>query len=112
MGRIAGEQADVVVVTDDNARAEDPAAIRRAILAGCPNGVEVADRRAAVRTAWERLSPGDVLVVAGRGDEAWQDLCGQRIPLDDRELLRDLIATASGGQDPSRERTPTRRPDR
>ncbi|MBS4730376.1 UDP-N-acetylmuramoyl-L-alanyl-D-glutamate--2,6-diaminopimelate ligase [Mycobacterium sp. SM1] len=101
MGRIAAELADLVVVTDDNPRGEDPAAIRRAILAGAAqaNGdaelVEIADRRAAIRHAVCWAQPGDVVLVTGKGHETGQSRGGQIRPFDDRlELAAALEARA------------------
>ncbi len=90
MGRIARELADVVVVTDDNARREDPAVIRRTILDACPGAVEVADRAKAVEAALADLSRGDVLVLAGRGDERVQEIGDVHVPRSDRDLLHEL----------------------
>lgn len=97
MGEIAAELADLVVVTDDNPRGEDPAAIRREILAGAAGGparvVEVADRRAAIEHAVAWAGPGDVVVIAGKGHETGQRSGGQTRPFDDRvELARALEA--------------------
>jgi UDP-N-acetylmuramoyl-L-alanyl-D-glutamate--2,6-diaminopimelate ligase len=91
MGRVAAELADLVVVTDDNPRDEDPAAIRAAIMAGAAGGpaqtVEIGDRREAIdyAVAWAR--PGDVVLIAGKGHEAGQTSHGQTRPFDDREEL-------------------------
>jgi UDP-N-acetylmuramoyl-L-alanyl-D-glutamate--2,6-diaminopimelate ligase len=99
MGGIAAELADLVVVTDDNPRGEDPAAIRREILAGAAevggaaDVVEIADRRAAIRHAVAWAGPGDVVVVAGKGHETGQRSAGQTRPFDDRvELAAALEA--------------------
>jgi UDP-N-acetylmuramoyl-L-alanyl-D-glutamate--2,6-diaminopimelate ligase len=93
MGRVAAELADLVVVTDDNPRDEEPAAIRTAILAGATAAgtaaqvVEIGDRREAIdhAVAWAR--PGDVVLIAGKGHEAGQTSHGQTRPFDDREEL-------------------------
>lgn len=99
MGAIAAELADLVVVTDDNPRGEDPAAIRRGILAGAAEGggaaevVEVGDRRAAIRHAVAWAGPGDVVVVAGKGHETGQRSATEVRPFDDRvELAQALEA--------------------
>jgi UDP-N-acetylmuramoyl-L-alanyl-D-glutamate--2,6-diaminopimelate ligase len=78
MGRIAAEKADRVIVTDDNPRGEDPAAIRAAILAAAPAAREIGDRAAAIRAAIEELEPGDVLLIAGKGHESGQ-IVGERV---------------------------------
>src|SRR6201991_442886 len=91
MGRVAAELADLVVVTDDNPRDEEPAAIRAAIVAGARDGpaqvAEIGDRREAIdhAVAWAR--PGDVVLIAGKGHEAGQTSRGQTRPFDDREEL-------------------------
>lgn len=97
MGRIAAETADLVVVTDDNPRGEDPADIRRAILAGTADGaaevVEIGDRRAAIEYAVGWARPGDVVLVAGKGHETGQTAGGCTQPFDDRvELAQALEA--------------------
>jgi UDP-N-acetylmuramoyl-L-alanyl-D-glutamate--2,6-diaminopimelate ligase len=99
MGEIAAQLADLVVVTDDNPRGEDPAAIRREILSGAVEGggaarvVEIADRREAIRHAVAWAGPGDVVVIAGKGHETGQRGAGEVRPFDDRvELARALKA--------------------
>jgi UDP-N-acetylmuramoyl-L-alanyl-D-glutamate--2,6-diaminopimelate ligase len=92
MGRIACELADVVVVTSDNPRSEDPRAIIDEILQGCRGEVEVEpERRAAIARAVELAEPGDVVVVAGKVHEQGQEIGGEKIPFDDREVARDLL---------------------
>jgi UDP-N-acetylmuramoyl-L-alanyl-D-glutamate--2,6-diaminopimelate ligase len=83
MGRIAAELADVAIVTDDNPRSEDPAAIRAEVLAGAVGAREIGDRRAAIRAAAAMLTDGDVLVVAGKGHEQGQTIAGVTHPFDD-----------------------------
>ncbi|BDB42079.1 UDP-N-acetylmuramoyl-L-alanyl-D-glutamate--2,6-diaminopimelate ligase [Mycobacterium kiyosense] len=97
MGGIAAELADLVVITDDNPRSEDPAAIRREILYGAAHVgrqadvVEIADRRAAIRHAVAWAGPGDVVLIAGKGHETGQRAAGEVRPFDDRvELARAL----------------------
>jgi UDP-N-acetylmuramoyl-L-alanyl-D-glutamate--2,6-diaminopimelate ligase len=103
MGRIAAELADLVVVTDDNPRDEDPAAIRATILAGAAAAggagevIEVADRRAAINRAVGWAHPGDVVLIAGKGHETGQTAAGSTRPFDDRdELAAALTAITSG----------------
>ena len=100
MGEVAAELADLVVVTDDNPRDEDPAAIRATIMAGAAGGraqvVEIGDRRAAIDHAvgWGRA--GDVVLIAGKGHEAGQTSHGKTRPFDDRdELAQSLEAMGS-----------------
>ena len=80
----------MVIVTDDNPRSEDPAAIRKAVMAGCPGGVEIGGRREAIAAALAGLAPGDVLVVAGKGHEQGQIVKGEVIPFDDVSVIREL----------------------
>ncbi|MCV7195791.1 UDP-N-acetylmuramoyl-L-alanyl-D-glutamate--2,6-diaminopimelate ligase [Mycobacterium angelicum] len=92
MGKIAAELADLVVVTDDNPRSEDPAAIRREILSGAAESgaakvVEIGDRREAIRHAVAWAGPGDVVLIAGKGHETGQRAGDQVRPFDDREEL-------------------------
>ena len=96
MGEIAGRLADVVIVTDDNPRTEDPAAIRASVLAGARDGaaevLEIGDRRLAIREAVRRARTGDVVLVAGKGHESGQEVDGVVHPFDDRDVARDEIA--------------------
>ncbi len=93
MGAVAAELADLVVVTDDNPRSEDPSAIRREILAGAAERggparvVEIGDRRAAIRHAVDWAGPGDVVLVAGKGHETGQRTGAEVRPFDDRVEL-------------------------
>jgi UDP-N-acetylmuramoyl-L-alanyl-D-glutamate--2,6-diaminopimelate ligase len=101
MGAVAAELADLVVVTDDNPRDEEPAAIRAAIMSGAMAGsrpgsgtvVEIGDRAEAIAHAVSWARPGDVVLVAGKGHESGQTAGGQTRPFDDRaELARALVA--------------------
>lgn len=87
MGEIATRRADVVIVTDDNPRSEDPAAIRAAILAAAPGAVEIGDRRRAIAEAVAMLGEGDVLCVAGKGHETGQIVNGMVHPFSDHEAI-------------------------
>ena len=95
MGEIAARLADVVIVTDDNPRTEDPAAIRAAVLAGARDGaaevLEVGDRRHAIHEALRRAVSGDVVLIAGKGHETGQEIDGSVHPFDDREVAADEI---------------------
>jgi len=96
MGEIAAARADLVFVTDDNPRSEDPAAIRRAILEACPGAIEIGDRRAAIRAAVEELRTGDALVVAGKGHETGQIVGDVVLPFDDAVEVRAALAALQG----------------
>jgi UDP-N-acetylmuramoyl-L-alanyl-D-glutamate--2,6-diaminopimelate ligase len=94
MGRVAARLADSVIVTDDNPRGENAAAIRRAILAACPGAAEIADRRAAIRAAVARLAAGDILVLAGKGHERVQIVGTESRPFDDAAEARAALREA------------------
>ncbi|MER5338054.1 UDP-N-acetylmuramoyl-L-alanyl-D-glutamate--2,6-diaminopimelate ligase [Micromonospora sp. NPDC002717] len=97
MGAAAAEGADVVLVTDDNPRTEDPAAIRAEVLAGARRAgtaarvEEVPDRRAAIDAAVRLAEPGDVIAVLGKGHERGQEIGGEVHPFDDRTELADAL---------------------
>lgn len=97
MGRYAAEFADRVVVTDDNPRTEDAAAIRRAVMAGCPDATEIGDRGEAIASVVAALGPEDVLLIAGKGHETGQKIGDTVLPFDDVEVARDAIRAADGG---------------
>lgn len=102
MGATAAELADLVVVTDDNPRGEDPASIRREILAGATESgcaadiVEIADRRDAIRHAVAWAGPGDVVLIAGKGHETGQSAGGHTRPFDDRVELAQALRDRNG----------------
>ncbi len=89
MGRIAAEQADLVFVTDDNPRSEDPATIRAEILADAKGAIEVAGRAEAIRAALSAARDGDVVLLAGKGHEQGQIIGGDVLPFDDAEVARE-----------------------
>jgi UDP-N-acetylmuramoyl-L-alanyl-D-glutamate--2,6-diaminopimelate ligase len=91
MGRAAAALADVAIVTDDNPRSEDPAAIRREIMAGGSSLRDGGDRRAAIALAVDMLREGDVLVVAGKGHEQGQTIAGVVHPFDDAVEVRRAL---------------------
>ena len=94
MGRIAHENADRVIVTDDNPRSENPAAIRAAILAAGPGAVEIGDRAQAIRETIADLRSGDVLLIAGKGHETGQIIGDRIVPFSDH----DAVAAALQGK--------------
>ncbi|MGI9508503.1 MAG: UDP-N-acetylmuramoyl-L-alanyl-D-glutamate--2,6-diaminopimelate ligase [Geminicoccaceae bacterium] len=96
MGKIAAERADKVFITDDNPRSEDPASIRRAILAASPGAIEVDDRADAIHLAVRKLDVGDVLVVAGKGHETGQIVGADVLPFDDAAMVRAALAERAG----------------
>ena len=101
MGQASVRGADLLIVTDDNPRSEDPATIRAAVIAGAdqtPGDVrraidvrEIGDRRAAIAAAVEWAQPGDVVLVAGKGHETGQEIAGVKHPFDDRLVLADAL---------------------
>jgi UDP-N-acetylmuramoyl-L-alanyl-D-glutamate--2,6-diaminopimelate ligase len=94
MGEAVARLADVAVVTDDNPRGENPAAIRAAILAGCQGAIEIGDRAQAIAAALGMLGAGDVLVVAGKGHEQGQTIAGVVHPFDDAAVIAGLVGAA------------------
>jgi UDP-N-acetylmuramoyl-L-alanyl-D-glutamate--2,6-diaminopimelate ligase len=95
MGAVAVRASDEVIVTDDNPRGEEPAAIRAQILDGTRAGsaqvIEVGDRRAAIREAVGSADAGDVVLVAGKGHETGQEVAGAVLPFDDREVVGEEL---------------------
>jgi UDP-N-acetylmuramoyl-L-alanyl-D-glutamate--2,6-diaminopimelate ligase len=95
MGRAAANGADVVVLTSDNPRSEEPEQIARAVLDGLRDGpatvVVELDRRAAIRDALREARPGDVVVIAGKGHETGQTIGERTIPFDDRVVVREEL---------------------
>ncbi len=92
MGAVAVRDADVVIVTDDNPRSEDPAAIRAAIMAAAPSATEIGDRRAAIAAAIADSHPGDVVLIAGKGHEQGQIVGDRTLPFDDVQIARECAA--------------------
>jgi UDP-N-acetylmuramoyl-L-alanyl-D-glutamate--2,6-diaminopimelate ligase len=95
MGRIAAERADLAVVTSDNPRGEDPDAIIADILAGVPGKhrakvIVEPDRRQAIALALNKAKAGDVVLLAGKGQETYQILATGKIHMDEREIVKEL----------------------
>ncbi len=100
MGAIAESLADRVLVTSDNPRGEAPSAIIHQILAGmrAPRRAAVEpDRETAIARAFAEARPGDVILVAGKGHEDYQEIAGQRRPFSDRDVVRRMVAATAGG---------------
>src|SRR5262249_48851683 len=87
MGRIAVKHADRAIMTDDNPRSENPAAIRAAILKAAPGAIEIGDRQEAIRSAVNGLRAGDVLLIAGKGHETGQIIGNRTLPFSDHEAV-------------------------
>jgi UDP-N-acetylmuramoyl-L-alanyl-D-glutamate--2,6-diaminopimelate ligase len=92
MGAIAAENADQVIVTDDNPRSENPAAIRAAILAAAKGATEIGDRAEAIRAGIAGLQLGDALLIAGKGHEIGQIVGDRTLPFSDHEAVADALA--------------------
>jgi UDP-N-acetylmuramoyl-L-alanyl-D-glutamate--2,6-diaminopimelate ligase len=102
MGRLAGELADVTIVTSDNPRSEEPEAIAAEVAAGADRDLEIElDRAAAIALAVRAARPGDVVLIAGKGAEQGQELADRTVSFDDREAAKDALRALS-----ARERTP------
>ncbi len=90
MGQVVAELADVSLVTSDNPRSEDAAAIAAEVVDGLALEVEL-DRRRAIQRALESARPGDVVVIAGKGHEQGQEIAGRKLPFDDRQVAREAL---------------------
>ena len=100
MGAVAAELADLMVVTSDNPRSEDPLSIVNAVIGGVPQGyrdrvLSEPDRRRAFSLAFANARPGDVVVIAGKGHETTQTIGSQVLPFDDRAVARELLEAMS-----------------
>jgi len=103
MGKIAQQLADTVIITDDNPRHEDPAEIRSDIIAGMTGPSqetlqEIPDRGQAIHAAWQLAEQGDIILIAGKGHEATQQIGDLKIPFNDREVVLALFSGALGEQ--------------
>lgn len=96
MGAIAQKLADIVIITDDNPRTENAAAIRKQILAGAAGAKEIGDRREAIRRAVSLLARGDTLIVAGKGHEEGQIIGAEIYPFSDKAELSAALAAQQG----------------
>jgi UDP-N-acetylmuramoyl-L-alanyl-D-glutamate--2,6-diaminopimelate ligase len=96
MGQAATQNADVVFVSDDNPRSEDPATIRSAVMEGCTNAIEVGDRAEAILRAVDSLGAGDALLIAGKGHETGQIVGDDILPFDDVEQASMAVAALEG----------------
>ena len=101
MGRVCAELADRVVVTSDNPRSEEPMAIIDEILTGVTQGTDLVvepDRRAAIRAALSSAEKGDVILVAGKGHECFQELAGRSVTFDDRQVVMEEAKNLKAGK--------------
>ncbi len=95
MGEAAAEGADRIYVTDDNPRTEDPASIRAGVLEGCPGAIEVAGRRQAIQAALADAVEGDVVLIAGKGHEDYQEVGTEKLHFSDHEEVRSALEASS-----------------
>ncbi|MDX6726347.1 MAG: UDP-N-acetylmuramoyl-L-alanyl-D-glutamate--2,6-diaminopimelate ligase, partial [Baekduia sp.] len=92
MGAAAAQHADTVILTSDNPRSEQPEAIIAALAEGAPEATRIVDRRAAIERAIGLAGAGDVVVIAGKGHETYQEIAGGvKLPFDDREVAREAL---------------------
>jgi UDP-N-acetylmuramoyl-L-alanyl-D-glutamate--2,6-diaminopimelate ligase len=96
MGQAAAKYADVVIVTDDNPRSEEPGTIRAMVMEGCPEANEVGDRAEAILRGVDMLEPGDALLIAGKGHETGQTIGDDVLPFDDAEQASVAVAALEG----------------
>jgi UDP-N-acetylmuramoyl-L-alanyl-D-glutamate--2,6-diaminopimelate ligase len=96
MGQAAAEYADVVIVTDDNPRSEDPAKIRAQVREGCPEAHDIGDRAQAILTGVDALQAGDALLIAGKGHETGQIVGSDTLPFNDSEQASVAVAALDG----------------
>jgi UDP-N-acetylmuramoyl-L-alanyl-D-glutamate--2,6-diaminopimelate ligase len=92
MGKVAAKGSDLVIVTDDNPRTEDPASIRSAIIAAAPGAREIGGRREAIAAALAEARRGDIVLLAGKGHETVQVIGETAMPFDDAEVARECAA--------------------
>ena len=96
MGAAAAANADLVIVTDDNPRSEDPASIRAAVMEGAPDAIEVGDRAEAILRGVDALGPGDALLICGKGHETGQVVGDTTYPFDDAEQASVAVSALDG----------------
>ena len=91
MGQIANELADVVFITDDNPRNENPDEIRNEIFKGCPKAYNIAGREKAIKEAFKMLEENDILILAGKGHEKYIIMNKEKIPFDEKQIVQECI---------------------
>ena len=96
MGEVSGRLADLSVITSDNPRFEEPEAIIEDIITGISKTdgkyVKIVDRKEAIKYVIDNGQPGDVIVLAGKGHEDYQEIKGEKFPMDERDIIRDILA--------------------
>lgn len=98
MGKVASEMSDITIVTDDNPRGEDPAAIRKDIMAGIKDALDIGDRRKAIARAIKIAGAEDIILLAGKGHETGQIIGDRTIPFDDVEIARECAREQTSKQ--------------
>ena len=98
MGQAATENADIVIVTDDNPRSEDPSLIRAAVKGGAPGALEYGDRAEAILRGVAMLDAGDVLLICGKGHETGQIIGSDTFPFDDVEQASMAVTALEEGK--------------
>ena len=95
MGEVSGKLSDLTIITSDNPRFEDPWAIMEDIITGIQKTdgkyIAICDRKEAIRYAIENGQPKDLIILAGKGHETYQEIRGVRYPMDERELIREVL---------------------
>ena len=95
MGEVSGRLADLTIITSDNPRFEDPETIMDDIVEGFSKTegtyIRIADRKEAIRSAIVNGRPGDLIVLAGKGHEDYQEICGKKYPMDERVLIAEIL---------------------
>ena len=95
MGQIANKLADVVFITDDNPRNENPEEIRNEIMKGCPKAYNIAGRENAIKEAFKMLEENDILILAGKGHEKYIIINNEKIPFDEKKIVQECINNES-----------------
>ena len=90
MGKIAHQFSDIIIITDDNPRFENPNNIRKEIRKYCPNSIEIGDRKKAIIKTIQKLVSGDILLVAGKGHEDSQEIKGKLLNFDDAKIIKTM----------------------
>ena len=95
MGEVSGRLADLTIITSDNPRYEDPEAIMDDIVTGISKTdgkyVRISDRKEAIAYAIHHGEPGDIIILAGKGHEDYQEICGKKYPMDERVLIAEIL---------------------
>jgi UDP-N-acetylmuramoyl-L-alanyl-D-glutamate--2,6-diaminopimelate ligase len=91
MGEVATNNSDQVYITDDNPRTENPSEIRKQILKGCSNAIEISNRDEAIKDAVSKLKKHDLLLIAGKGHETFQNIGTESLPFDDYTVTNEAI---------------------